>query len=295
MRYSGAWGGGTPARGLRLLTALLVALSALALGSPAGASAPRAASLDAQRQAAQLVAAADAVTAASAALDRLLAQAPSPIAIDRVRADLRLTQAGFRLRDAIRQEQALVYTLAGDPELESATLALVGGTRAAATGAAGRALRALWRMSGYPPGAQIHPRYSRRFGTAEPVAALLDYYRAAAARRGIDWTYLAAINFIESDFGRNNGPSSAGALGPMQFLPGTFREYGGGGDVNSARDSIQAAAAMLARNGAPSDYDRAVLRYNHSGEYVAAVKAYAAAMRSDAAWLTRLYYWSTYG
>jgi len=124
---------------------------------------------------------------------------------------------------------------------------------------------------------------------------LLGNYRAAAARTGIDWTYLAAINYIESDFGRTLGPSSAGALGPMQFLPDTFREYGGGGDIMSARDSIQAAAMLLSRNGAPGDYDRAILRFNHSKDYVAAVKAYAAAIRGDVLWLTRFYYWSTFG
>jgi membrane-bound lytic murein transglycosylase B len=127
------------------------------------------------------------------------------------------------------------------------------------------------------------------------VAALLAYYRAAAARTGLDWTYLAAINFIESDFGRVNGPSSAGALGPMQFLPSTWQEYGGGSDVMSPHDAIMGAALLLARNGAPANYDRAIFRYNHDLDYVAAVKEYAAAMRADPLWLTRLYYWSTFG
>jgi hypothetical protein len=281
---------------MRYLAALaLVALGSVLLGVSAGAAGSASAPPEAQREAAQLAAAAGAIATASAELDRLRALPSPTAAIDQLRADLRLTQAGFRFREAIRQEQDLVYTLAAQPDLESATLPLVGGARAAAVGGAGQALRALWQMSGFPPGAQIHPRHNHRFADSEPVDALLGYYRAAAARAGVDWTYLAAINYIESDFGRNNGPSSAGALGPMQFLPATFREYGGSGDINSAHDSIQAAALMLARNGAPSDYDRAVLRYNHNVDYVAAVKAYAAAVRSDAAWLTRLYYWSTYG
>jgi hypothetical protein len=281
---------------MRYLAALaLVVLSGVLLGVSTGAAGSASPAPAAQREAAQLAAAAGAIASASAELDRLRAQPPPTAAIDQVRNDLRLTEAGFRFREAIRQEQDLVYTLAGQPDLESATLPLVGGARAAALGAAGRALRALWQMSGFPPDARIHPRRNHRFADSEPVDALLGYYHAAAGRAGIDWAYLAAINYIESDFGRNNGPSSAGALGPMQFLPATFREYGGSGDINSARDSIQAAAIMLARNGAPSDYDRAVLRYNHNVYYVAAVSAYAAAMRSDAAWLTRLYYWSTYG
>jgi hypothetical protein len=275
--------------------AALAALGSLVLGVAASAAGSASVGSGAQQQAAQLAAAAAAIAAASDNLDRLQAQPPPGVAIDQVRADLLMTQAGFRFRDAIRQEQELVYALAGQPDLESATLPLVGGSRAAALSAAGQALRALWHMSGFTPGNRVHPRFNHRYADSEPVDALLGYYQAAAARHGIDWTYLAAINFIESDFGRNNGPSSAGALGPMQFLPETFREYGGGGDINSAHDSIRAAALMLARNGAPNDYDRAVLRYNHSVDYVAAVKAYAAAVRSDPVWLTRLYYWSTYG
>ena len=81
----------------------------------------------------------------------------------------------------------------------------------------------------------------------------------------------------------------------MQFIQSTWSEYGSGGDIMSPHDSIHAAATLLARNGAPADYDRAIFRYNHDNDYVAAVKGYAAAMRADPLWLTRLYYWSTYG
>jgi membrane-bound lytic murein transglycosylase B len=268
-----------------------VALGSL-LPGVAGAAGP---SPQAQRAAAQLTGAASAIAAASATVDRLRARPASPIAIDQLRADLELEQAAFVFRDAVRREQELVYALAGRPDLESATLRLLPGPRAAAIASVDQGLRALWLMAGIDPGTPVHPRHSRDFADSETVDSLLAYYRSAAARTGIDWTYLAAINFIESDFGRTNGPSSAGALGPMQFLPDTFREYGGGGDIMSPHDSILAAAVMLARNGAPADYDRAVLRYNHSQEYVAAVKAYAAAVRSDPGWLTRFYYWGTYG
>jgi len=250
---------------------------------------------DGQHMVAQLTAAAAAVRSASADVDRLRAQPPAPAAIDQLRAELALEQAQFTFRDAIRQEQDLVYSLASRSDLESATLPLLAGGPAAPVAQADQGLHALWRLVGIDPGATIHPRYNKRFADSDPPDALLGYYRAAAARTGIDWTYLAAINYIESDFGRNLGPSSAGALGPMQFLPSTFRQYGGGGDIMSAHDSIEAAALMLARNGAPGSYDRAVLSYNHSQDYVAAVKAYAAAMRADVLWFTRFYYWSTYG
>ena len=261
----------------------------------AGAAGPDASSPEAQRTATQLTGAANAIRTAGAAVDRLKAQPPAPVAVDQVRADLALAQASYAYRDAIRQEQGMIYALAGRPDLEAATLPLLTGPGSAGLADADRALRALWRLSGFEPGGTVRPRYSRRVGAAEPVDALLGYYRASAGRAGIDWTYLAAINYIESDFGRSNGPSSAGAMGPMQFLPSTFREYGGNGDIMSPKDSIQAAAVLLARNGAPADYGRAVFRYNHSQAYVEAVTAYAAAMRGDTLWLTRLYYWSTYG
>ncbi len=203
--------------------------------------------------------------------------------------------AKHRAIDVVRREQALVYALAAQPDLESATLPLLAGPHAAELAGVGQALRALWHLSGIDAGTPVHPRYSRQFAGSEPVDALLGEYRSAAAGTGLDWTYLAAINFIESDFGRTLGPSTAGALGPMQFLPDTFREYGRGGNIMSPHDSIRAAALLLARNGAPSDYDRAILRYNYSQDYLTAVKGYAAAMRSDPLWLTRFYYWSTYG
>jgi hypothetical protein len=248
---------------------------------------------DAQHMASQLTAAEGAVRTASTQVEKLHAAPANPVAIDQLRADLTVEQAEFTLRDAIRQQQELVYSLASQPDLESATLPLVG-AQAGGLSHADQGLRALWRLVGLDPGATVHPRFNKQFAASEPPATLAGYYQAAAARTGIDWTYLAAINYIESDFGRNLGPSSAGALGPMQFLPDTFREYGGG-DIMSARDSIQAAALLLSRNGAPGDYDRAILRYNHSQDYVAAVKAYAAAIRGDVLWLTRFYYWSTYG
>lgn len=265
------------------------------LPAAAGAVSPDAAGGEAQRTAAQLTAAAAAIRSASANLDRLRA-APAPtVAVDQVRADLALAVAGFNLREAVRQEQGLVYTLAGREDLERTTLPLLAAPDAEGLAKADEGLRALWRLSGIDPGATIRPRRNKRAADAAPVQALQGYYQASAGRTGIDWTYLAAINFIESDFGRTNGPSRAGALGPMQFLPATFRQYGAGGDIMSPRDSILAAAVLLARNGAPADYGRALLRYNHSQDYVDAVTAYAAAIRADGLWLTRFYYWSTYG
>jgi hypothetical protein len=278
---------------VRVLAALAALGGLLLLSVPASAAAP--AGTPGAQQAAQLSAAAAAITSDGTGVDRLRARPVAAAAIDQLRNELELEQTSFGLRDAIRREQDLVYTTASQPDLESATLPLLPQARAGELSSVDSALRALWQMSGIDPGTPVHPRHNRAFGSPDPVAALLGYYRSAAARNGIDWSYLAAINFIESDFGRMLGPSSAGALGPMQFLPSTFQEYGGGGDIMNAHDSIQAASLMLARNGAPSDYRHALLRYNNSSDYATAVAAYAAAIRSDPLWLTRLYYWSTYG
>ena len=63
---------------------------------------------------------------------------------------------------------------------------------------------------------------------------------------------LAAINLVESAFGRVRSPSGAGAQGPMQFLPDTWRRYGLGGDVHDPHDAILGAANYLHANGAPT-------------------------------------------
>jgi membrane-bound lytic murein transglycosylase B len=97
----------------------------------------------------------------------------------------------------------------------------------------------------------------------------------------VPWQVLAAVNFVETAFGKVRSRSTAGAQGPMQFLPATWRAYGLGGDVHDPRDAILGAANMLRANGAPGDLARALFAYNHSSRYVTAVLAYATAMRHD--------------
>ena len=93
---------------------------------------------------------------------------------------------------------------------------------------------------------------------------------------------LAAINEIESGFGQNLGPSSAGAVGWMQFMPSTWAEYGvdangdGVRDPNNPNDAIFAAARYLRAAGMPEDPEGAVFSYNHADWYVAEVMARAA-------------------
>jgi hypothetical protein len=124
-----------------------------------------------------------------------------------------------------------------------------------------------------------------RIVAAPPARELQGYYRVAQRRTGVPWTYLAAIHLVETRMGRIRGPSTAGALGPMQFLPSTWDLYGAGGDINDPRDAILAAARLLKANGAPRDMSGALRHYNQSTKYVRAVSEYARTMtRSTSAY-----------
>ncbi|MDQ4125969.1 MAG: transglycosylase SLT domain-containing protein, partial [Actinomycetota bacterium] len=119
----------------------------------------------------------------------------------------------------------------------------------------------------------------RLTGPAEPAGLLLRYYRRAERRFGVEWEVLAAVNYVETKFNRVRSSSSAGAQGPMQFLPSTWDAYGLGGDIHDPRDAILGAANYLHASGAPGDYRRALYAYNHSDAYVDAVLLYANRMK----------------
>jgi cell wall-associated NlpC family hydrolase len=107
-----------------------------------------------------------------------------------------------------------------------------------------------------------------------PPSFLIPVYRAAGRKYHVPWPVLAAINAIETDYGRNLSTSSAGAVGWMQFMPGTWMQYAvATGDHVVAnpydpRDAIFSAARYLAANGARHDLRRAVFAYNHAKWYV---------------------------
>jgi membrane-bound lytic murein transglycosylase B len=125
------------------------------------------------------------------------------------------------------------------------------------------------------------PAHRVRTGAAEPLGRLLAYYRAAQRRFAVGWHVLAAVNLVESAFGRARSDSVAGARGPMQFMPSTWRTYGLGGDVRDPHDAILGAANLLRQAGAPGSYARALYAYNPSPLYVDAVRRYARLIAGD--------------
>src|SRR5829696_2429078 len=106
---------------------------------------------------------------------------------------------------------------------------------------------------------------------------LLSIYQAAGMQYGVRWEVLAAINEIETDYGRNLNVSYAGALGWMQFMPATWKMYGvdanrdGEKDPYNPVDAIFAAARYLRAAGADKDLRRAIFAYNHADWYVDSV------------------------
>lgn len=127
-----------------------------------------------------------------------------------------------------------------------------------------------------------------------PADQLLGYYREAEAAYDVPWNYLAAINLIETRFGSIVGTSTAGAQGPMQFMPATWAEYGQGGNVRDPRDAILGAARYLAANGFAADPDHAIFRYNNADQYVRAVNDFAAVMAADPSTFGSYYLWDVY-
>jgi hypothetical protein len=107
-----------------------------------------------------------------------------------------------------------------------------------------------------------------------PPSFLIPVYKAAGHKYHVPWAILAAINAVETDYGRNLNVSSAGAMGWMQFMPETWLEYGvvignhGAPNPYDPRDAIFSAARFLAANGARNHLRRAIFAYNNAKWYV---------------------------
>ncbi len=275
--------------------ALLVSLSTFSAALPASAATSLEAPASPQALAQVWTGAEVELAQASADQQRIAAEPPAAELLPQARQQLRLEEAAFRFRDAARIEQVVVYAMAVDPQVQAATEPMLPQQQVPTIRYTIDGLRSLWHAAGIADFANVHIRHNRDFKTSAPVDDLAGFYKTSGSRHSIDWSYLASINYVESDFGRNNGPSSAGALGPMQFMPGTWADFGSGGDVMSPRDSIEAAARYLRAMGGPANMDRAIYRYNNDADYVASIQGFAAAFRSDPGWLARVYYWSTWG
>jgi membrane-bound lytic murein transglycosylase B len=186
-------------------------------------------------------------------------------------------------------QQRICRTLAADARLAGRTLRLVPGD----IGVVARyVVTASARLTGL-----VRPvSKPTSFKTGPPKAAglLLGFYREAERRFGVRWQVLAALNYIESKFGRVKSTSYAGAQGPMQFIPSTWAAYGMGGDIQDPHDAILGAANYLHRSGAPGDYRRALYAYNHSWQYVDVVLLYARMIERDIRNYFSLYNWQVF-
>ncbi len=185
-------------------------------------------------------------------------------------------------------EQRIYRSLARKDPLARATVARLPAPRAAAVRDVVAAHRELFRIT--PP---ISTR-SIRTGPAEQAGALLGYYREGERRFQVSWRVLAAVNFVESAFNKLRSRSAAGAQGPMQFMPATWRAYGLGGDIHDPHDSILGAANYLHAAGAPRNLRRALHAYNPSPAYVDAVLRYARRIGADRRAYYELYCWQVF-
>jgi hypothetical protein len=187
-------------------------------------------------------------------------------------------------------QQRIYGTLAAHPALSRKVLTALPADLARAARANVAADRSLGSLSGPPP---TKPPKLR---TVDPLPAdvLLRYYREAQRRFGVRWQVLAAVNFIESKFGRVTSASSAGAQGPMQFIHSTWRAYGMGGNIRDPHDAIMGAANYLSASGAPADDGRALFAYNPSDAYVRAVLLYARQMFKDPLAYYAYYNWQVF-
>ena len=149
------------------------------------------------------------------------------------------------------------------------------------------------------PAGKIETLRSEQLPVSSPVpsgtlpASYLQLFQASAARYcpGLSWTVLAAIGQIESADGTNEGPSTAGAQGPMQFLPSTWAVWGidgfgqtGPPNVLNPYDAVPSAARLLCADGAAaggSSLYNAIFDYNHAGWYVREVLGLAAEYAAD--------------
>jgi membrane-bound lytic murein transglycosylase B len=239
-------------------------------------------------------------TATTAAPVDLFALRPPAAATDPVALAAQITAAETTIRDpsvegealagAALAQQVAYRQLGSHPDWDAAVLAAVPeGLRRAVdlNAAARREFRAMHTKLGtnVPAWHIVAPA---------PVDVLMASYEEAQATFGIAWPYLAAINLVETGIGRIRGTSTAGAQGPMQFMPATWAAYGAGGDINDTHDAILGAARYLAANNGAADIDHALYRYNHSQHYVNGVRLYAELIAEHPRAFLGFYHWGVW-
>jgi soluble lytic murein transglycosylase-like protein len=197
---------------------------------------------------------------------------PADLAAELVRANAALEQKVTVA--AAHAEHMIELRLSDDPALAGKVIRLLPPRLARDVADDVLAHRELARLT------PARPLRSFRVGPAKAVAKLRSYYAEAQRRSGIAWQVLAAVNYVESDFGRLREASVAGAQGPMQFMPSTWAEYGRG-DIHDPRAAILAAARFLRAAGAPTNEREALYRYNPSWAYVDAIRRLAGRIRRD--------------
>ena len=185
-------------------------------------------------------------------------------------------------------QQRIYRLLTRNPGLAMSTLALVPKDLTSISRDLLAAQRELYRLT---PSIGVQ---TIKVARPRPAPQLLSYYREAQRRFKVSWNVLAAVNFVETKFGKLRSASAAGAQGPMQFMPATWRRYGLGGNVQDAHDAILGAANYLHASGAPQDLRNALHHYNPSNAYVDAVLRYARRIGADRKMFYALYNWQVF-
>ncbi|MGP3957825.1 transglycosylase SLT domain-containing protein [Nonomuraea sp. 3N208] len=186
-------------------------------------------------------------------------------------------------------QQRIYRHAARNPEVASQAFARLPAALAAQAKDNTTAIRGLLALA-HP----VKPSATFKVAPPRPAAELLGYFKKAERRFGVEWEVLAAVMFAETKFGRVRSASHTGAQGPMQFMPGTWKAYGMGGDVHDHQDAVMAAANYLRVSGAPGNYRRALYAYNHSQAYVDAILRHARQIKRDAKNYYVYYNWQVF-
>ncbi len=213
---------------------------------------------------------------------------------EEVAAELTVVERAAATGDgSVGQRQQFLYRyLASNPDLVEPAIALVGDDVRPFVERLVRARQVVQaRQAKAGPPSDTLPAWT--IVAPLPVDELLGHYHEAEAVTGIQWYWLAAVHLQETRVGRIVGVSSAGAVGPMQFLPGTWARCCQG-DPSVPRDAIVGAATYLSQSGGPDDMQAALNQYNPNAGYVATVTAFAENMRDNPNLYAGYHEWQVY-